>query len=695
MSTSTAPQAKVTHLSVPLLAAQLEADEGLPLKVALFAGGACLESQQIELSDEGCAIARFTLREAPADLRVVVGPADAPDADLEKLQTIVRSVSLRGASGGEVRLPAITIAEAYWRRWRRWCRTFTVRGRVVCADGSPVPGARVCAFDTDRWWWWQSRQQVGCAVTDADGAFKLTFRWCCGWLPIWWARMRRWELDPLMVDTIGKLLKQHGIALRAAPSPTPNLAMFEALAATDPRAPVAVPDTLDLGALTSLRPRLLAKLPGSQALAEARLWPWYTWAPWWDCSPDLTFRVTQKCQNEDREIVRESLFDTRWNVPTELEVTLVAGPEACCVEDDDTPQGNCVVISKVCDDLLSSIGGNPGAAATPVGYLSPGMIASAGDRPYAGVVPVQGMFGSAAQADYYEFEWATAPAGPFAAMPASAAGGFDRVYWGPALGGGPVGFHAASFPFTIMSGRLVVESREHFEANNDPLSWGTTRFWVGSRDLLFRWLTSNTFADGTYYLRVRTHRAMADALITSEVLPLCGLRQENLLAITLDNGTSDLEPAADVIDVRIQGASAGPCSNVNASDGGSLEIDVVAYDVDGHLASYSLIATYGLDLAVDLLSLPGAVLTPVPLGAVPAADYVGPDYGAVRSPPQSAAGPTWHGGGLRLTIPDARHAFPETCCYQIELRAYKRSVVSCNHTFSLQKLSYYSLTVVV
>jgi hypothetical protein len=280
-------------------------------------------------------------------------------------------------------------------------------------------------------------------------------------------------------------------------------------------------------------------------------------------------------------------------------------------------------------------------------------------------------------------------------MPAAAAGGFDRVYWGPELGGGPVGFHTASFAFTPITGHLVMESREHFEAANDPLSWGTARFWVSNRDLLFSWLTANTFADGTYHLRVRAHRAMAGALITSEILPLCGTRQENHLVLTLDNATSALEPAADIVDVRIQGSSAGPCSNVDARAGGPLEIDFVAHDVDGHLAYYSLIATYGKNLAVDLLTLPGATLTPIGLGATPPADYVGPDYAAVRSAPSSAPGPHWFGGGMRLSIPDARNAFPETCCYQIELRSYKRSVVSCDHSFSLRKLSYYSLTVVV
>ena len=80
-------------------------------------------------------------------------------------------------------------------------------------------------------------------------------------------------------------------------------------------------------------------------------------------------------------------------------------------------------------------------------------------------------------------------------------------------------------------------------------------------------------------------------------------------------------------------------------------------------------------------------------GSIPAADFAGPDYGAALV--QGAASPHWRAGGLRLHIPDLRNAFPETCCYQLELRVYTRGVVSCDHNYTPSKLSYYSLTVVV
>jgi hypothetical protein len=124
-------------------------------------------------------------------------------------------------------------------------------------------------------------------------------------------------------------------------------------------------------------------------------------------------------------------------------------------------------------------------------------------------------------------------------------------------------------------------------------------------------------------------------------------------------------------------------------------VDFVAYDAQGHLAWYSLIATYGENLARNLIAL-GGVLTPLPGGAppVPPAAQVGPDYAAARTAPQTAVAPTWTGGAIRLTI-DASVAFPESCCYQLELRAYKRTIVNCFANNAHRNLSERSFQVTV
>ena len=684
-------------LEIPLDASSVEdfEPEG-SVKVALVQGDKVLSSQETKLDAKGQGRAVFKLDKTPGSPRVIVGPGDATDDELLGLQTISRSISSRALRrvDGRLTISPIIISSYYWWWWRRWCRTFVIRGRVVCPDGSPVPGAEVCALDVDWWWWWSSSQQLGCATTDANGSFVMRVRWCCGWWPWWWWRNRYWALEPQLVERINPLLELQTDLVPPRPTPQPDLSILEQLTAQNGIARTAPSTLIDPAGLPKLRTELLQRLPEVSELTALRVWPWWPWRPWWDCTPDVIFKVRQRCQGQDRLIVDEGIFDTRWDIPTQLDVTLVAD-EACCIPEDNQPEGNCIVLSQVCRSLVNSIGGNPGAAGAPDGYVNPGLVATAGDRPFAGVLPVSGQFGSAANIDYYEVEWSSSPAGPWSTLPPPSFGGLTRWYWGqPLPGPGTNDFYPVSFPSQLVGGKLVIESREHFEDTNDPASWGTTRLWSSGRDLLFRWLTANNFADGTYYLRLVGYAlAGPNTLGPPQVLPLCNTDDDNGLALTIDNSTSDLEPGADIVDVRINGSSAGPCSNIDASQGGTLEVDFVAYDVDRHLAYYSLIATYGKNLAVNLLSAPGATLAPVPLGTIPAADFVGPNYGAARG--QGAASPHWRAGGLRLTIPNLRNAFPETCCYQLELRVYKRSIVSCDYDFEPSKLSFYSLTVVV
>jgi hypothetical protein len=705
-------------LTVPLDASQIEDFKPeQELKVAIQLQDGSHRSKTTRLNDQGQGNARFTFDERPGPLKVVIGPNTATDDELLGMQTISLNASVQQwHDKTELILPPIKIAPYYWHRWLRWCRTFTIRGRVICPDGSPVPGAEVCAYDVDMWWWWCSSQQVGCATTDANGAFEIKFRWCCGWWPWWWWRNRFWRLEPSLVDRILPALQELKLKQLPIPSPKPDLSVFEGLLAENgilTRRPTAA---IDPSALVSLRGRLMERLPAVHELERLRLWPWWPWWPWWDCTPDIIFRVAQNCQGRENIIVNENCWDTRWNIPTTLSVTLVASDQACCIEDPPPPAGKCMVISPICGELLDNIGGNPGAAAAPIGYANPGWVAAFGDRPFAGSVSISGLFGTTAAVDYYEFKWATNPAGPWNSMPPAAEGAFGRTYWGPQLGGGPVGFHGAYFPATLISGQNVYESREHFEANNDPLSWGLTHFWVSNRDMLTNWLTQNNFADGTYYLQVTSwsRPGYAGDLANPTILPLCDTDQANRLVLTIDNQVTvppaahphpcgpgtvhncTLEPDTAIDAVIINGVPAEACATITAKDGGTLDIDFVAYDRDDHLAYYTLQATYGINNVVDLLAAPGATLAPIaPLGGVPSALQVGPTYADALNPSQNAPSPTWAGGRIRLHIPDLRTAFRETCCYQLELRAYKRTIVDCYGGAAHNNLSEYSFTVIV
>jgi hypothetical protein len=351
----------------------------------------------------------------------------------------------------------------------------------------------VCAYDVDWWFRWSSTQEVGCAFTDIDGAFEIKFRWCCGWWPWWWWKYREWRLDPLLADHIGKWHKRF-----------PDLP--------------------------------LVPTPGEQ--------------------PTLTiFKVTLDVQEIGTVIVDENVIDTRWNIPTTLDVTLVANEDAFCRDDgQELPceDERCLVYTRVCNEFM-----------------------------------------------------------------------------------------------------------------------------------LFR-LNSTKFPDGTYNFRVIGYeRNAAGNLVNAEVLPLCCTEDENELTLTFDNRVIDpmldtasnpcsvditnctvhmctSEPTTDFKSVRIDGTAVDPCDEFEVSDPGN------------HLAYYSLFAKYKENLYVDLLSLlsePGASLTTTP------GNQVGPTYGQALG--QGATAPHWGGGTMTLTVP-ADKAFPEPCCYQLELRALKRTLVNCN-----------------
>jgi len=717
------------RLTVPLDASEIEGFKPeMGVKVGLLDRSGAVHSQVVKLDAKGKGAATFNFREQPGTLRLIIGPENASDEELPGLQTLTTNIDPRQwASRAELDLTAIRITPYYWWWWLYWCRTFTIHGRVLCPDGSPVPGAVVCAYDVDWWWLWSSKQQVGsCATTDATGSFTISFRWCCGWWPWWWWRLRYWQYEPLIAEHLLPILRRDPSLdrLRIA-SPTPDLSIFDAILEDQPSrlsgrgiiserstrfasqaanritSSISKQSKIDPGALASLRDKLVTRLPAATELERLRLWPWWPWEPWWDCSPDIIFKVTQDCGQTNKIIVDETIWQARRDIPTNLNVTLTATDACCipiCLEPADCPDGNCVVINQACNVLVENIGGNFDAtAATPAGYANPGLISVNGDRPFADNVLLRGVFGNSANVDYYEFEWATSLAGPWNAMPPAAAGSFSRSFWGPDLPAGPVGWHHAPFQFTPISGRNVVETREHFEANNGVGTWGVTRFWGPERDYLMNWLT-NTFPDGTYYLHVRGWNLAGGSLTNSRILPMCDLKNENYIVLTIDNRITDgtdghpapntlghpcgndtvhlctMEPDTDIVNVTIGGQVVGPCTNVQASPGSPLVIDFYAYDPDEHLAQYSLIATYGENRFRDLISLADSI---TPLGGlgVPIAAQVGPDYAAALI--DGATSPSWAGGGMRLTINDSSLAFPEPCCYQLELRASKRTIVGC------------------
>ena len=168
-------------LVIPIDASQIPDKERgqQSVKVAVRQGGK-VYSQEVPLREGRSEVRLEVNPEQP--ISYAVGGSEVPDEDLFNVRTITGTVSPRQWLGkNELSVSPLIITPYWWRYWLRWCRDFTIEGTVVCADGSPVPGAEVRAYDVDFLWWWSSVIPVGpSAVTDANGNFQIKFRWCCG-----------------------------------------------------------------------------------------------------------------------------------------------------------------------------------------------------------------------------------------------------------------------------------------------------------------------------------------------------------------------------------------------------------------------------------------------------------------------------------------------------------------------------------
>jgi len=732
----TTPRKGSYSLTVPIDVGTAK-DTAAAVKIALVDGGGRVVQSQIVKTAGKQPSATFALEEIPrGGLRVLVGPENADDDALTKLQSVSVTVPSRTfAQSARATLNPIVIAPYYWPWWGNWCRTFTITGTVICPDGKPVPGAQVCAFDVDWFWIWQSKQQIGCAVTDANGFFQISFTWCCGWWPWWWWYLRTWEIDLKLADEIYRNLPPElKVKPIPFPDPVPDLRAIEALippsrmpAKLQPAAPARkrfnvgrdLEDKDNLTALKestsdfltraeALRPTFAALVP---QIPKIPIWPWYPWYPWRDCNPDVIFQVTQFCDGEFKVIVDQDYSQTQWDIPTSYNVTLLANGDACCGE--DTPCGDpCLSITHVCElhrSATDQTSGSPTAGLAYPGYAAPGNETNA-DRPFAGNIYVQGLPECMGEdVDYYAVDYAqydpnTNSWSAYSPVPIAFLGAFNRTYF---TGSTTPPWTTLSFGPTNVAGITVYPSRKKLEATL-PLPW----VCFGNCHILFTWVTSSaTWADGTYRLRLRPFKEQPPGTLVLQQLDPCHPDEPNEIIITLDNRpwpdlahvppntpghpcgagtvhTCTTEPDVDVEAVRLIRADGTiepilPCGIYQRQPGDALEIDYAVDDPGRHLAQYTLDATYGESQISDLLT--GTTLNVI------TADAKGPTYFDALGQPGIAA-PDWHGGRMTVHIPPAEVLlkFPVPCCYQLELRAWKRTIVGCDLRFLHDNLTEYS-----
>jgi hypothetical protein len=714
-----------------LSSVELETD--VPLRVAAVRDGAILASETLGPKKRLSYDLSFHLP-FPCGFRIVLGRAEVPDSVFLSTELAAQWVSPRSAkTGGNPKLAfelePIAIEATRYKLWLLWCRRYRIRGRVVCRNwhwnghhfvlcDDPVPGATVEINDVDCLWWFCRRDLITTATTAPDGTFEAEFWWCCGpWRP--WYPLP-WDLDLDLLERIRRLVEEVRPVLPIPiPDPPPDplqLRQFvdtlgTALQLAGPARPmVAARETAPLAETEIAR-----RLPADDLVAR-RVWPWW---PRRDCSPDVTFRVTQECRGETQVIYEETTGQTRWDIATELNVTLLANEKACCIPVcEDPPCGDCLKWGQVGCLPVQYIGGNDPLAPVSAELLGLGYPGSH-DIAFARTLAIDGVFGDTSDVDYYEIEYSR-DGGPFTPLTKETLGNFTRVFWGPPCGVvGPSQwnnqvFKAVTKQDTVTVAHDVYESRDHFEQGCDPGSWGNVyfpgggRYWTSNRDRIVDWVTATVTAtqetpllpqDGLYVLRVVGWKEDgAGNLVNPQVMKRCNTNDDEHLIIRLDNRivpshpapTSDhpwgpgfvhvgtLDPDCDITSiVKNEGPNqviVAPCDIIELSNADTLTVHftvtVPASDADRHLGGYWMQVHHAESAVFDAIAASvGGAPQPDPTVAV------GPTYDDTLSVAQGGSRRWWGGGSYKLTLQGS--AFPETCAYLFRLHAWKRVWSGC------------------
>ncbi|WP_136806818.1 hypothetical protein [Desulfosediminicola flagellatus] len=661
----------------------------------------------------------------PMGVRVLAG-ANVSDEALRSTdhhQVWVKANTFKDGVAKDVEL---AITDRLYRTWLRGCRTYTLRGRVVCRRwvwdpieqtfvicDAPVRGAEVTAFDVDRFWWWYRRDEVGSDFTDLNGNFEIKFTWCCWWWRPWF--FKYWRIDPDLVGRIQKVFEHSPIPL-PLPEPVPDFSIFERMVAdstqNDPMQTMIEEDSSSN--FVQFGEKLVAHLPDAPELRSLHVWPWY---PLFDCTPDIVFKVRQDCGEGEMTIYSESSTETRWNIPTELDgVVLVANEDACCGPFccSDPPDDDCLALHGVgCFTSYPFEQIEQNLADPLVGYAQPGT----NDRPFGGTISIRGVFGDGSAVDFYKPQrrrLSPSPTG-WTDMNPDEVALFKRGHWiGP-----PPPFHKyETVKLLDVDSEQVLKTISRYRAENPDVNPFVD---PSNSDILLKWKTADDQAnngapmpglqDGVYELRFigYSYDAASDTLKEQQVMPLCAPPGEVVdpalhatIRLRLDNrvwsrvfGSVHLnttEPDCDfpnicaivvnenpAIPLSLQlDRCVDPCGVARVKSGDTLTIHFNASDTDGHLERYSLHAHWAESDVFNILA-----------GGTLAGDpdlHYGPTYNQALTQglPGSIARPHWYGGNFKVTVPvdgivpGSPHKAFETCCaFLIRLKVWKRTTNGC------------------
>ena len=720
--------------------------EEKPLKIAAVRDGKILTSFEVDigkirdLSSIPVQIDFDYPSEKPPGVYIMIGP-NVSEREFLGIETKRIWVPPKKfvESTADLTKDKVIIHQYLFRRWLILCRTFTITGKVVrrvkTATGycdAPVPGATVDAFDVDCWWFWWKRDKVGTTITKPDGTFEIKFKWCC---ILWYPLLKPiWVINPDLLKYITKAVKPivGPIPQEALKSPVQFEEFLEKVSGTPVPIPIPCPESAEpvterfmassSPSATSEYTAVIPKtpditLPYSTIIKELipQLKPIYPAFPCWpfrpkDCAPDIIFLVKQECKGTVHAVVYEDIFDTRWNIPTSLNVTLFANEKACFVSCEEPPPGDCLKFNWVNCCHVNNIGTSSGPPDLR-GYYNPGN----GDNPFAGTIRVRGLFGAGSDVDYFKIQYSHDD-GPFKDMPEDKLVGFSRAYYAPPPGSPPLTpskYNSVPFNPQLVDGRIVYKTVKKAEEENPlPGWWPWGRLW-DDIDTLFRWNSSGfPEGDGLYIMRLVGYEwnDKTKKLVNEQVMKTCELKpsKEERVMVRIDNrnpndpiyestedrpcgaGTIHLctyEPDCDFKElIHVKNDSSGvktstpigPCDIIELSKDDEVVIHFNASDKDGHLLGYQMTAHWGENKVFNVLA--SGTLEPDP------DVLVGPSYAKTFSGVQGVHRttlpatnpehdrPCWFGGNYKVTVKGDKF---ETCAYTLRLRVWKRTIEHC------------------